>query len=151
MLGAGVALLLLLGLYSTGLELSISGQEAFGVGLEHYEMAQVARQLELYGFERGRLPTKEEFPDFCRIKMRNFQRDPSTDRWGMPYWYENQEYEGHKLNDPIDLREFVLISAGPDKVWLSQDDLVLSRIATPEALLNDPERMRMLRQWAGEK
>jgi hypothetical protein len=142
---------LLLGLYSTGLQLSTSGQDAFNAGLEHYEMAQLARQLELYGFEHYRLPTKEEFPDFCRLTMRNFQRDPSTDRWGMPYWYENQEYEGRLLNNPIDLREFVLISAGPDKVWLSQDDVVIARIATPEALLNDPERMRMLRQWAGEK
>lgn len=121
----------LLALYSSSLDVASSGVDIFSVSMQRYELAELSRQIDLFAHQYARLPTKDEFPDFCRQRMRTPMRDAAADRWGKPIWYENVEYEGRKLNFPADVREYVLVSAGPDQAWLTQDDLVLTRFAVP--------------------
>lgn len=116
----------LLSMLASGADLALSMRDVALVTLARTELKQIARQVTLQYSETGTLPEKTELARFLRARLRTPGRDPGLDRWQMPYWLETVQYQSRKLNTPRMKGEFVLLSAGPDRVWLSQDDLVIA-------------------------
>ncbi|MBI3891108.1 MAG: hypothetical protein HY303_06220 [Candidatus Wallbacteria bacterium] len=118
-----------LALMSSGADLALSVRDVARMSLQRLEMQEIEHQILNRYQDTVSFPTAKEFPDFLRQRMRTPGRDAAHDLWDTPYWLETARYESRLLNFPALKGEFVLISAGPDKVWLSQDDLVVTHLS----------------------
>jgi hypothetical protein len=77
------------------------------------EMNEIARGLQTFERENyGRLPDRRQWRSWLET---NYQGDAATDSWG----------ERYHLTSGAD--SFRIVSSGPDRVYRSEDDLVVAR------------------------
>ncbi len=89
--------------------------------VERLNVEQIGQLVSMHNIEQGRKLTNEELASFLRKSVGAGGRDAASDMWGTPYYLETQRWFGVMLSERGP--DFAVCSAGPDRKWLTADDV----------------------------
>jgi hypothetical protein len=89
--------------------------------VERLNVEQIGQLVSMHNIEHSRKLTNGELASFLRKSVGAGRRDAAIDMWGTPYYLETQRWYSVML--PQTGPEFAVCSAGPDRKWLTDDDV----------------------------